>query len=267
MNTPERSLALHALMVGLTPLIPIPFVDDLARGLLTRRMLESLARAREVPLDEAALDELARDETGGCGLGGCAGGCLLMPFRRILRKVLIFLEWKRATDLVARAWLYGSLVDLLLERGWRPGESGPTPARVRLAAEAAMAAVGTSPVEQAVRTSIDRARGTMEAGAALLQKALGRRRRREDVAEAVDTVEAQEEEQLESLAERLQAALSAVPEGWFRNLRSRFEAELDAGEPDAAPPLAEAGPDRAPAMANEDGAGPAPPSCPGTPED
>ncbi len=224
----DRRLAGHALMVGLTPLIPVPFVDDLARGYLLRRMVQALGQARGVVLDPPSLDELTREDGGGCALGGCAGGCLTWPFRRLLRKVFLFLEWKRATDLVARTWLYGSMLDGLLAQGWRPQGTGPSATRVRQAAETAMAEVGTSPVLHASSLALGQARGSLEAGAALMQSALAawRRPTGAQVAQAVEAVEKEEEERLRPATDRLLASLSGLPEAWRQRLRARFLEEL-----------------------------------------
>lgn len=226
----STTLLSHSLMVGLTPLIPIPFVDDAARGFLARRMLQELARERGAEFDEETLDELCREEAGGCALAGCAGGCLLMPFRRLLRKVLFMLEWKRATDLIGRAYVYGMLVDDLLAGGWRPGTEGPTPVRVRLAAETAMLTVGTSPVTHAVGAVVDGTHDTLKGAAALLQQAVGGRKGRQDVERAVEGVEREEEERLAPVAQRLGEALTAVPDRYFERLRQAFRTEL-ASEP------------------------------------
>lgn len=231
----SSTLLSHSLMVGLTPLIPIPFVDDMVRSLLLRRMLQALARDRGTGMDDEVLDELGKDETGGCFLGGCAGGCLLMPFRRILRKILFVLEWKRATDLIARAYVYGMLVDDLLAGGWRPGVDGPTAVRVRLAAETAMATVGTSPVVHAVGAVVDGARETLKGAAGLLQRALGSRKAPKEVEKAVDSVEREEEERLGPVAERLAQALTQVPDRYFERLRAEFARELGSEPPQDVP--------------------------------
>lgn len=220
------TLLTHAVLVGLTPLIPVPWVDDLAKGMLMRRMLKALAQERGGSLDEETLDELARQEGGGCGLGGCGGGCLLMPFRRALRKLLVLLEFKRSADLVGRAYAYGWLVEGLLDEGWRPGPDSPTAARVRLAAEAAMATVGTSPVVHAADAALVGARDSLEGAAGLLQGALRGVRGKEALDRAVEAVEAEEEEQLSPVAWRLAEALRAVPDRYFERLRQEFHAAL-----------------------------------------
>lgn len=229
------TLLSHSLMVGLTPLIPIPFVDDMVRSLLLRRMLEGLGRDRGIRMTGEVLDELGKEEPGGCFLGGCAGGCLLMPFRRILRKFLFVLEWKRATDLIARSYVYGMLVDELLAGGWHPGVEGPTAVRVRLAAETAMATVGTSPVAHAVGAVVDGAQETLKGAAALLQRALGSRKARREVEKAVDAVEREEEERLGPVADRLAQALTQVPDRYFVRLRAEFARELGSGTDEDVP--------------------------------
>jgi uncharacterized protein (DUF697 family) len=64
----ETVLLTHAVLVALTPLIPLPFMDDWVRGHLERRLVKTLAREHGRDLS----DEDARalmDEEGSIAAG------------------------------------------------------------------------------------------------------------------------------------------------------------------------------------------------------
>lgn len=226
---PPARLVTWALTVGLTPLIPVPLVDDWVKSLLLRRMLKGVAGEEQVSLDDATLDALL-EEPPGCFAGGMLKGCLLFPFRRMLRKILIFLEWKRSIDLIARTWVFGTLFQTALRQGWRPEPGHPTPDRLREAAEEAMAEVGTSPVEHAVEAVVRGAKTTMQGAADLVRQAvenLDARPNPDEVERAMRQLEAGEARRLEPVRERLQDSLAAVPEDYMRRLLEAFNRRLE----------------------------------------
>src|SRR5436305_880777 len=49
----QRGLIAHAVLAGLTPLIPVPVVDDLAKNYFRRRLVRRLAEASEQVEPEA----------------------------------------------------------------------------------------------------------------------------------------------------------------------------------------------------------------------
>src|SRR5919201_1313118 len=115
----QRGLVAHAVLVGLTPLIPVPLVDDLAKIYFRRRLVGGLAAASGRGLTEAELGALLSEPGGGC-VRGCLGAVLVYPLKAVFRKVFYFLEWKRAVDLASRIYHFGYLVGYAL----RPRERG-----------------------------------------------------------------------------------------------------------------------------------------------
>src|ERR1043165_7283042 len=93
----QRQIILHSILAVLTPLIPIPFVDDLVKAYFKRRMVRKLAAAQSQYLNDADVARLADDPDSGCLLG-CLTTVLVYPLKAIFRKVFFFLEWKRAVD-------------------------------------------------------------------------------------------------------------------------------------------------------------------------
>src|ERR1043165_6899627 len=82
----QRGLVTHAVLVGLTPLVPVPLLDDLVKNYFRRRMVRGLAAAAGRSLNEKELDALAAEKERGC-LTGCVVAVLVYPVKAIFRKV------------------------------------------------------------------------------------------------------------------------------------------------------------------------------------
>lgn len=222
----QNSLITHAVLVGLTPLIPVPFVDDLVRGHLMRRMVRALAAAHGRSLSNEEVQALTEDR-GGC-LGGCAGQLVLYPIKKIFRKVFYFLEWKRAVDLTSRTYHHGYLVDYAFASPER--FAGKTAAELRDAVEAVCREAPVKPIESAVATTFRKSKGVVRSAANLLAGALrrggGARPDGKRVAQAVESVEAEEERELAPVTSGLQSSIARIPEEHFRLLRARLDARL-----------------------------------------
>jgi hypothetical protein len=226
----QRGLVTHAVLVGLTPLIPVPLLDDLVKNYFRRRMVRSLAAAAGRTLDEKELDALASEAERGC-LSGCLFTVLIYPVKAIFRKVFYFLEIKRAVDLASRTYHFGYVISHAL----RPREGGASPLdlygakAVNEAAQAACRDAPIKPVEAAIGGTFRQSRTALRGAAALLAGSLRRvsgRARPERVAEAIEAIEPEEERELEPVVTRIQRALASVPEEHFRSLRARFDARL-----------------------------------------
>jgi hypothetical protein len=74
----QRTLVTHAVLTGLTPLIPVPLVDDLVKSYFRKRLVRSLAASAGRALSEEELEALT-SERGGGGLGGCLTTVLVSP--------------------------------------------------------------------------------------------------------------------------------------------------------------------------------------------
>jgi hypothetical protein len=231
----QRGLVTHAVLVGLTPLIPVPLLDDLVKNYFRRRMVRALASSAGRALSEKELDALAAERERGC-LAGCLVAALVYPLKAIFRKVFYFLEWKRAVDLASRTYHYGYLVTYALG----PRVNGASALdlygakRVNEAAQAACREAPVKPVEAAVGGTFRKSRNVLRGAAALLASSLRRiagRAKPERVAEAIEEVEPEEERELAPVVTRLQRSIAAVPEEHFRHLRARFDALLETTRP------------------------------------
>ena len=162
----------YAVLCGLTPLVPLPFVDDLVKGYFRRRMVRGLAAARAAPLAPADVQALADERRGGC-LTGCLGAAFVYPLKRIFRKIFFFLEWKRAVDTASETYHFGSLVDYALQERWMPPAGEIAASRVRAGVDAVLQRRGTGPIEIAVRESFSRSKAGVASAARGLRRALG----------------------------------------------------------------------------------------------
>ena len=225
----QRHLITHALLVGLTPLIPIPFADDLAKSHLTRRMVRGLAEARGRSLGAEEIEKLTEDR-GGC-LKGCVVQAFVYPLKKIFRKIFFFLEWKRAVDLTSHTYHQGLLIDHALS-GRADGPSLlelKSVAEVRDAIEAVCRESPIKPLETAVAATFRRSKGVLSSAAKLLENTLRRRTARPDpqaVAAAVESVEAEEEREIAGVTSGLERAISNIPEEHFQRLRARLDERL-----------------------------------------
>jgi hypothetical protein len=225
-RTNQRLIISHALLTGLTPLIPVPIIDDLVKSYFQRRLVRELTRAYAINLTEQEIQNLAGDASSGC-LAGCLGGAILLPFKLIFRKLFFFLEWKRAADTVSRTFHQGYLLDCALKEGWFPGQRNAI--ELRAGIDAVCREVGTGPVERAVSLTLSQSKATLKSAANLMNrslKSISGKRDAEQVARAAEAVEAEEEREIGGVIDRLQNSIQSVPDDYFHNLRARLAAGL-----------------------------------------
>lgn len=230
---PQHVLVTHAVLTGLTPLIPVPLVDDLVKSYFRKRLVRSLAASAGRVLTGEELEALASESGGGC-VGGCVTTVLVYPLKAIFRKLFYFLEWKRAVDLTSRTYHFGHLVGHALRR--REGAPSLLDAHGARAVSEAIEAVcreaPIKPLESAVGGTFRKSKGVLRSAAALLSKSLRRQPPQpERVAAAIESVEPDEERELRPVVTRLQSSLANVPEEHFRALRDSLEARLRAPRP------------------------------------
>jgi len=79
----------HTALVALTPLVPLPFVDEMARNRLQRRMARLLAQRYDLLLQPAELARLADDQPGNVA-GSLVKGLVLTPLRHV--PLVVFLN-------------------------------------------------------------------------------------------------------------------------------------------------------------------------------
>ena len=218
----------HSVLAGLTPLIPIPIIDDLARVYFVRRLVRKLTAAHGCEVIDEGIKILADERNGGC-LRGCAMATLLLPFKLIFRKVFFFLEWKRAVDTASHVYYQGYLLDCSLAEGWCAPAGHRSFPEVREAIDAVLGRLNTSLIDRAIRGTFSQSKSTLKSAAAMLARGLRRTPRTaspEQVGEAVESVEEREGKEIEGIIDRLQGAIGRIPAGHFQRLREDLAMQL-----------------------------------------
>lgn len=120
MDTVERSRSLpiifSTLLVGLSPLIPIPVVDDLVTAALCRWRVKYLAAQYGLTLTKEEIKTLADLQQVGC-VGGAIQRTLGYAIRAFFQNLLFWLEAGRVANLLAQSYYDGVLLDYAFAEG------------------------------------------------------------------------------------------------------------------------------------------------------
>lgn len=224
-----RKLTFFSVLAGLCPLIPVPFVDDWALGLIQRRMVRDLGENRRLGLREDEVQVLAGKGEQRRWPGVLKGSALLL--RRGVRKVvgkvfktafyalLLRDGIHRAVETFVQGYLL--LYAARIPQGLRP--AGRTPERVRAVRAAVVATLkeaDVTPIHKAMARSFRRSFDLLAKAAGLLGTVLGRTRAGSAKA---DTVPLQEEEELlGGFVDNLAATLWGDQE-YFEGLERAFD--------------------------------------------
>lgn len=224
----QRTIVTYSVLAGLTPLIPVPFVDDLAKAYFKRRMVRLMAKDRGQTLSVEDIKTLADDKDSGC-LIGCLTAVTIYPLKKIFRKIFFFLEWKRAIDTVSHTYYQGYLVDYALGENWLM-PTRPIPAeRVRSSIDSVLRQVNTSLIERAVVETFRQSKSALKSAAGLLKRALGglsRKTSEEQVERAIESIEQQEEREVEGIVSQLMQSIQQIPSDHFERIKAMLAKEL-----------------------------------------
>lgn len=109
-------IIVSTLLIGLSPLIPVPVVDDLITAALCRWRVKYFAERYGLVLKKEEIKTLATEQQIGC-LAGVANQTFGYVLKRIWATMLPWLEAGRAADLLARNYYYGVLLDYAFAEG------------------------------------------------------------------------------------------------------------------------------------------------------
>ena len=224
----QRQIILHSVLAGLTPLIPVPFVDDLVKAYFKRRLVRKLALSHSQFINDQDLQTLADDADSGC-LQGCLTTIVVYPLKAIFRKIFFFLEWKRAVDIVSHTYYQGFLLDAALGERWIAPAGIRRAEEVRAAMDTVLLQLNTSLIDRAVKGIFRQSKAALKSAAQLLHNRLQRLRRKpsqEQVTQAVEGLEDQEERQLEGVIGQLQNAINEMPDEHFERLKVQLAQAL-----------------------------------------
>lgn len=242
--TLER-LSLISLFAALCPLIPVPWLDDLAERVVRRRAVADLLRERGVeptPGDVEVLAGLVRPRR------GCVEwviwpltGVLLYLAKKVFRKVLFVLALGDAVRAASELFHDAYLLSHALDRGWLAAGPGGRIDRdqarwVRWAIESTTAETDPAPVRGAVRRSLAGSGRLLSGEAVRLGGWLAAERRQQETASggggavieerAADDLPVDgEAPRLSGLARTLAGALG-VEETYRRRLEERLDRHL-----------------------------------------
>lgn len=101
---------------------PVPILDDLIKSFFYKNLVRSLAAAYHLSLSPGEVAALGEERGQGC-MNGCLIGVVEYLAKRLARKVIFVLEWRRAIDLVTHAYYVRHLTDYAFQQGWYiPGD-------------------------------------------------------------------------------------------------------------------------------------------------
>lgn len=216
-------VAFLAVASGLTPLIPVPFLDDYALKQTREGMVRQILKDKGLPAPDKAVGVLAGSHVS-TTLGGHVKSFLkavvLFPVQKVFRKVFFVLWVKDCVDMASGSLHHGYLLTHAVERGDLDASSltGDQPRRVHDAIVAACAELDSRPINQILRRLFASSRVLMaEATRAFFNpKNQGPR-----------TPDAEESAEVNSLTDKLLAALWEE-RGYFLSLQQHYDKHLKA---------------------------------------
>lgn len=242
-----RRVTFWSLLAGLTPLIPIPFVDDSVRDWTRRRQAAETFKRRGLKAAPWQLALLLGEDEKGSLTQGCLRWTLIFPalklfyylLKKVFRKVVIFLLLNDCATRFSSSFQEGFLLERaasigLLDAEALAAEDGFRLTQARWAVRETCREVDPRPVRKL-------ARGLFAGSRQLLSEAAGRlgslfrRGRPQAAAEGADgeRIESEEEKMLGGFLDRLTAALWHE-EGYRVHLAKVFDEMVDRLEPGSA---------------------------------
>jgi hypothetical protein len=225
----RQALVVSSVLVGLTPLIPVPLLDDAVKSYVERRMVRAIGEKHGIELDKQSVSELV-DEVDGSLLRSIALGVVTFPAKLVFRKLFVVLEVKRASDEASRAYHRGYLLDRAMASGAMAPRGEHSVKQVRAALDSATADSQVSPLGGLMRVVFQRSTDVLEtAGKSLVGKLRKKRSNLDEDAVGAAVDDAAAAGPVATIAQRLEAALSELPAGHFKELEARFDLALAQG--------------------------------------
>lgn len=228
-----RRLTFFSVLTGLGPLIPLPFVDDWAIGLIRRRMVRELAENRGLNLTEDEVQILAGSgERRWPGLLKGTAMVLRRGVGKIVGKVfktafyaLLLREGiHRAVETFVEGYLLRHAAGL--PHALRPSVRTPETVRaVRAAVVSTMKEFDVTPVHKAIGRAFQGSFGLLSEAAGKLGALLGRFRSKKKEPTREEVPLQQEEEMLGGLVDRLAGSLWG-DQAYFESLERAFDERL-----------------------------------------
>lgn len=213
----QRHIVLHALLAGLTPLVPVPFVDDVLQARVMRRLVATLAALHDLPLAPADVRTLA-DPPGTSWIKDAARSVVMMPVRFVLRRIFVLLTGKRVIDLASESWHRGYLVDLAFAEALCAPVGAYSAKQVREAVDAVCTEVPVAPIAHGLKVGFEQAKGALVTALPALQRLFGRL-----VGEPMPPpADGGDDGALDGVLQRMLRATATVPSEHLDTLRSKL---------------------------------------------
>ena len=164
-----RAVVWDSLLAGMCPLLPVPFVDDVALGRVRRRMVFRIAGSADLALTRTEAKRLAGPRRS-WGCGRLAAKAILYPVKKVFRKVIYVFAIKEAIDTLSETFHRGYLLHAIAARGML-GPGRPDPERLEAVAAAVdetVDALDTRPLEGVVSEVLRSSRRSVAATVAWL---------------------------------------------------------------------------------------------------
>ncbi len=221
----DRDRLTTIILVGASAMIPVPFLDDWAKSFLERRSFRLGAERENFKLSSEEADRLVQEPPSGCCWVGCLGKALIYPIKKLIRKILFFLEIKRAVDQSTNALAENWLLSLALRRGiWKPGGDLSQTDLLREVIEKTCTAQGVKPLELAFQGAFQGAKGTLFDFA---NRFIGKTdQSKEELSATVDQFKKDEADQIAKMTQKLRTEVSAISDSYLRRFAQGFEKEL-----------------------------------------
>jgi hypothetical protein len=204
----QLDVLVHAVVTGLTPLIPIPFIDNWALDRVQARMARRIGEAHGVDLSEAQANALGKETGRSMGLFDIPKKLAFYPVKRLFRTVLFVLVIKDMADATSRTYRVGYLLDHAFSRGW----AKLPPERLRTAVDEVCRRVDEAPMRRAFRRMFEQSRGLLRDAVTAARAWIG---------------DGAPPGEVEAMARRLGDAVQALPREHFEKLRAELDLELD----------------------------------------
>ncbi len=216
----QRDILVHSVLAGLTPLIPLPWVDDWAREGIQTRMVRAIAKAHGASLYDADARALGK-EAGpkGSMLYSVAKKLAFLPIKKLFRKALFVLVVKDMMEVASQTYHVGYLLDFAFGQGWQGTHA---PEKLREAVDAVCKRADTSPVRRAFASVFEESRELLGAAVEAARSWMG--------SKAEDRDEEHPKE-VEALVDRLVRVVNVLPPEHFEGLRADLRATLGVPTP------------------------------------
>ncbi len=222
----DTTLLTPVVLIGASAMIPVPFLDDVAKKYLEKRLFRLIAQKEHRELNKEELSALVEEPSKGCFAVGCFLNVLIYPIKKILRKLFFFLEVKRAVDqattALAKAWLFQLAFRRTL---WEPGAGAESASRLREIMNTACEGQGVRPLEVAISHAFEETKGSLSEFAAKFTKK--KPSTEEEVEKVLETLEKDQEKELAGFTRKLTESLDELKGGYLETFAGRFEKDME----------------------------------------